>query len=325
MTPIILLPERLFAEDRRINLYFLHKLFGGISDIVSERLKAQEDIDIPITSGMWGGSYMVAGKDGKARTNVVRLYNIINLPQNSPLDDSQEFEKFIRIYYETYQEIFKTYGLNFIGPKWGEKVPYTNRVKPTVTLQMWDQTKRVNFLRAFFVWNSCTWEESVIYDTIRNVLQMKELLDINRRPPKKTSAEYKFLLQDVLIIYHTLYPALTKDFQEHAEPIIKNLLELFLAGMNDEEVVEEQFLTVYRTGMVYGFEEALEAPYKKDGLDINKVEDWPVEQINWAPDELKEKLGPHLTGTFTAFEENLKAKYPDPIFKPWKETRKIPA
>ena len=34
MTPIILLPERLFAEDRRINLYFLHKLFGGISAFV---------------------------------------------------------------------------------------------------------------------------------------------------------------------------------------------------------------------------------------------------------------------------------------------------
>lgn len=52
MAQTILLPERLFVEERRINLYFLHKLFGGISEIVRERLKAQENIDIPITSGM---------------------------------------------------------------------------------------------------------------------------------------------------------------------------------------------------------------------------------------------------------------------------------
>lgn len=175
------------------------------------------------------------------------------------------------------------------------------------------------------MWNTSPWEESVIYDTIRNVLQLKELLDINRRPPQKSSEEYKFMLQDVLIIYHTLYPALSKDFQEHAEPIMKNLLDLFLAGMYDEEVIKEQFLTVYRTGIVYGFEESLKDPYKKAGLDFHKVEDWPVEKINWVPDELKEKLCPHLTGTFAAFEENLKARNPDPVLKPWKETRKIPA
>ena len=59
----ILLPERLFFDNQRINLYCLHELFKGAANIVRQRLIAQEDIDIPITAGMWGGSYMVADKD----------------------------------------------------------------------------------------------------------------------------------------------------------------------------------------------------------------------------------------------------------------------
>jgi hypothetical protein len=181
-------------------------------------------------------------------------------------------------------------------------------VRPTTTLQMWDASGRVKFVRAFFVWNAATWEESIIYDAIRNVRQLKENLDINHRPLKKAKDELKFLLQDVLIIYFTLRPALTPDFAEHAEPIAENLLNRFLRGLHDPEEIEEMYHRVFANALVYGYEEALEGPYRKDGLDIFKVEDWPVEKINWVPGELKEKLSPYLKGTFARFRENLRKK-----------------
>jgi hypothetical protein len=34
-------------------------------------MKQEHKINIPITAGMWGGSYMVANDDGQAKTNVV--------------------------------------------------------------------------------------------------------------------------------------------------------------------------------------------------------------------------------------------------------------
>ena len=125
------------------------------------------------------------------------------------------------------------------------------------------------------------------------------MLDMNRRPVKKTADEYKFLLQDVLIIYYTLHGALSSDFMEHAEPIMTELLDKFLGGLYDPEIIEEQYLNLYSNAIVYGLEEALEGPYKKAGLDILSVESWPVEKINWVPQELKEKLGQSLTDTFT--------------------------
>ena len=57
-------------------------------------MKEKYNLDIPITAGMWGGSYLVALDDGEAKTNVVRLYSIVNLPQNSPLDEKDNFEYF---------------------------------------------------------------------------------------------------------------------------------------------------------------------------------------------------------------------------------------
>ncbi|SVB25254.1 uncharacterized protein METZ01_LOCUS178108, partial [marine metagenome] len=41
------------------------------------------------------------------------------------------------------------------------------------------------------------------------------------------------------------------------------------------------------------------------GLDINDVENWPVEKINWVPQELKESVGRALTNRFNNFKVNL--------------------
>ena len=299
------LPANLYSNNGRINLYCLHELFKHIANLVSTQLKEQHQIDAPITAGMWGGSYMVAREDGEARTNVIRLYSIVNLPQDSPLDEKENFERLMKIYYETFQRVFKSYGLTFVNPRWGEPIPYSNKIRPTTTLQLWEQTQRAKFLRAFFVWNTATWEESIIYDMIRNVRQLKELLDINRRPSKRASDELKFLLQDVLITYFTLEAALSEDFKEHARPVITELFDHFLKGLHGEAMIEDQYQKVFSNALVYGYEEALEGPYGRSNLNIHKVGDWPVEKINWVPQELKEKLAPVLAEKFLSFERNL--------------------
>jgi hypothetical protein len=38
------------------------------------------------------------------------------------------------------------------------------------------------------------------------------------------------------------------------------------------------------------------------------VEDWPVEKINWVPEELKEKLIHPLRQTFLRFKNNLEGE-----------------
>lgn len=304
-----ILPGNLYPQNNRINLYYLHNLFKEIAAHISIQMKEKYNLDTPFTAGMWGGSYMVALDDGEAKTNVVRLYSIISLPQNGPLDEKENFEKLMDLYQKSFAEVFGRYGLNLVDPKWGEIIPYSNKARPTTALQMWDTQKRANFVRAFFVWNQASWEESIIYDMIRNIKVLKELLNINIRPIKKESSELKFLLQDVLITYITLRAALTPDFVEHAEPIIQNLFEEFIKGMNSEERIEEQYHRVYSSALVYGLEEALLEPYKKENLDVRNVEDWPVDKINFVPDELKEKLVPTLQAPWKKFQTTLEKKY----------------
>ena len=304
-----ILPGHLYSQNKRINLYYLHNLFKEFSAHISLQMKETHNLDTPISAGMWGGSYMVALDDGEARTNVVRLYSIVSLPQDGPLDEKENFEKLMQLYQKNFTEVFGRYGLDLVDPKWGEKIPYSNKIRPTTALQMWDTKGKANYVRAFFVWNKASWEESIIYDMIRNIKTLKELLNINTRPAKKEISELKFLLQDVLITYMTLREALTPDFVEHAEPIIQNLLENFINGLKSQESVEEQYHRVYSSALVYGFEEALLEPYKRESLDIRNVEDWPVDKINYVPNELKEKLVPALQAPWKKFQTNLERKY----------------
>ena len=78
--------------------------------------------------------------------------------------------------------------------------------------------------------------------------------------------------------------------------------------MHSEELIEEQYHKVYSSALVYGFEEALQVPYKKKGLDVQNVEDWPADKINYVPNELKEKLVPALQAPWKKFHANLEKK-----------------
>ena len=306
MSEIPKLPERLLHDNGKFNLYYLNEIYKTLAYKVSTQLSNELQEEIVITSGIWGGQYLIADDEGKARTNIIRLYCLVNLPQNSPLDKKENFERLMVAYHQNISNSFAGYGFHFVDPRWGDPIPYTNKKRPTTVLQMWEKNRKVNFLRAFYVWNNVPWEDSVIYDTIRNIKVIKELLDRGKRPVKRPTDEYKFLLQDVIIIFYTLYEALTPDFHEHADPIMKTLLEKFLAGLYDPEAIEEEYLNIYSNAIVHGLEEALERPYQKEGLDIKDVESWPVDKINWVPQELKEKVCRSLTDRFNNFKINLK-------------------
>ncbi|MFQ5450700.1 MAG: hypothetical protein ACE5E9_08715 [Nitrospinaceae bacterium] len=307
MAPTTQLPERLYF-DGRVNLYCLHEIFRYIAGLVSERVSEEFKVDIPISSGLWGGAYLVADEEGTVISRVIRFYSIVNLPQNSPLDEAKNFDRLVKVYYRTCQYTFQYYGLVFENPMWGDPVPYTNKIRPTTTLQMWERNTEVKFLRAFFVWNRAAWEESLIYDTLRNIKQIKEHLDLNRRPIDKQKDELRFVLQDIIIIFYSLRAALNPDFLEHAEPFIKKLLGHFKVGLHDSDIIHDLFYEAYSGALVYGFEEALEEPYSREGLDIHHFEDWPEEKINWVPEELKEKLIPPIQSTFSSFRVHLEKK-----------------
>ena len=74
---------------------------------------------------------------------------------------------------------------------------------------------------------------------------------------------------------------------------------------NNDFITEEEYLNIYSNAIVYGLEEAIEGPYKKAGLDIKNIENWPVEKINWVPQELKGNVGRSLTDRFSNFKNNL--------------------
>jgi hypothetical protein len=191
---------------------------------------------------------------------------------------------------------------------WGGKLPYSCKLKQSFTMHMEDSKKRINWLRAFFVWNQARWEESIIYDLVRIIKEYKQYFNLERGKVSRPAKDLKFLLQDIIIIYRTLQSACDPDFLEHADPIIQELTDSFMAGLFDEKRIQSLYEKVFDSALIYGYEQALKDPYRKDGLDIHKIEHWPVEKINWAPQALKEKLIPPIESIFNGFRENLELR-----------------
>lgn len=301
----------IFTKDDRTNLYYLNELYGNIAKYVSQKMHDSFGFELPITSGVWGGTYLITDEDGKSKRRIWRYYCLINLPQNSPLDEHKNMEHLVGFYCQAFETAFKPYGLGLKLKMWGGRLPYSNATKPSLTMHLEDTSNYIRWLRTFFVWNTVTWEESVIHDMGRNIKVLKESLDLDRRPVSKETDETKFLLQDVIITYRTLEKACHPDFIEHAEPIIEEMTNRFLSGLVDPKLIQELYVKVYESALVYGFEQAMNAFYGKAGLDVRRIEDWPVEKINWVPDELKEKLIPSITDLFEGFRANLEKKNPD--------------
>ncbi|QPJ64226.1 MAG: hypothetical protein G3M78_01945 [Candidatus Nitrohelix vancouverensis] len=295
----------LVGDDNLINLYYLNELYGKIARHVSGEISHFLGHDIPITSGIWGGTYLIADPTGKCRRRVWRLYSIVNLPQNTPLDEQKNLERLIEFYFKAYISAFKPYDMELDLKMWGGKLPYGCKEKPSFTMHMEDANKRVNWLRCFFVWNQASWEESVIYDLVRIIKEYKQYFNFDRGKVVKDAKDLKYILQDVIIIYRTLEKACHPDFVEHAEPIIADLTQHFMKGLHDAPLIQSLYEKVYDNALIYGYEQALEGPYQEAGLDIRKIEHWPVEKINWVPDALVKSLAPPITQMFEGFRKNL--------------------
>ena len=95
---------------------------------------------------------------------------------------------------------------------------------------------------------------------------------------------------------------------EHAYPIIDELTELYRKGFHDPKLIWDWYIKVYSNAILYGLEEALKKPYAKVGLNTDHLEDWPVEKINWVPEELTNKLVPPIQSMFNKFKANLEKK-----------------
>jgi hypothetical protein len=294
-----------FSGDHITNLYYLNQLYGKIACNVSEKMKLVLGVEIPISAGVWGGTYLISHPNGNAKRRIWRFYSIVNLPQIAVLDNKSNMEKLIGHYYSTFAEAFRPYGLDLDLKMWGGKLPYSNKTKPSVTMHMEDSTETVRWLRAFFVWNQVSWEESIIHDLVRNIKVLKESLDMRKKPVGKAPDETKYLMQDIIITYETIREACSPDFMEHADSIIQEVKDCFLKGLHNSNLIQELYLKIFHGAIIYGFEEALQGPFGKEGLNIHKIQDWPVEKINWVPEELKEKLIPPIQNIFAGFKATL--------------------
>ncbi len=67
------LPEAsgaVFTEDQRTNLYYLNDLYAKIARYVSHQLRERYKIEVTITSGIWGGTYLIADPMGKSKRRI---------------------------------------------------------------------------------------------------------------------------------------------------------------------------------------------------------------------------------------------------------------
>lgn len=296
-----------FTEDDCINLYYLNELYGNVAVSVSSRMRQIHNIDVPITSGIWGGTYLIADPFGKSLRRIWRFYCIVNLPQNSPLDKHENLEKLVSVYFKTFAEAFLPCGLVLDLKMWGGRLPHSNKKRPTITMHLEDANRKINWLRPIIVWNQAGWEQSIIYDSVRLVKELKDSLDIERGPVLTDPKTIKYLLQDVIITYRTLQKAHSPEFLAHAEPLIADMTQTFLEGLFDPLQIRDLYHKILENALVYGYEQTLAAYYSKYGLDVTQVQDWPVEKINWVPEELQEKVIPPIQEIFATFKSNLDA------------------
>jgi hypothetical protein len=297
-----------FAPDGRANSLYLNELFDAVAKETSARLHRRYRADVPLTGGLWGGSWYFADERGYTRSRFRRLYNLVCVPQIPALNDAENYNLVFWHYSKVLADAFKPYGIALGEEAWGERITYSNRIRPTVAHQMWDANKKIDYVRSFFTYNSAEWEEAYLYETVRHIKQAKEGLDSRTmaEPPRFEGMAIRFQLQDIVILYCTLEPALSEETKAIARPLVERIKTRFAQGINDEDEMRALNALAFEKGIIYGYEDAIRADFADEGLDIAKIEDWPVEWINRVPASLKAKLVPPLKALFQKYRDNLK-------------------
>jgi hypothetical protein len=298
-----------FAPDGRANSLYLQELFNAIAKETGARLHRRYRADIPLMGGLWGGSWYFTDKLGYTRARFRRLYSLVCVPQVPALNDANNYNLVFWHYSKVLAEAFTPYGIALEDAQWGESIAYSNRIRPTISLQMWDGSKKIDFIRCFFTYNAAEWEEAYLYETVRLIKQTKEPLDKKTlaEPPRLEGMAIRFQLQDVVILYSTLEPALSEQTKAIGAPLVERIKTRFAQGMSDEDEMHALNAQVFESELIYGYEDAIREDFAREGLDIEKIEDWPPDKINRVPASLKAKLVPPLKAIFEGFRKNLKA------------------
>ena len=298
-----------FTEDGRANALYLNELFEAVAKETSARLHRRFRADIPLTGGLWGGSWYFADACGYTRARFRRLYSLVCVPQNRGLEDPNNLKLMFRVYANVLAAAFEPYGIALGEANGGDIIGYSNRKRPTLDFQMWDANKKIDYIRCFFSYNSATWEEAYLYETVRLIKQTKETLDkqVLTEPPRLDGMAIRFQLQDLVILYHTLEPALPEEAKAAGGPLVERIMTRFAQGMNDEDEMNTLNAQAFACELIYAYEDAIREDFAKEGLDIATLEEWPVDRINRVPASLKTKLLPHLQAIFQRYRENLKA------------------
>jgi hypothetical protein len=297
-----------FTDDGRANSLYLNELFHAVAKETAARLRRRYRAEVPLTGGLWGGSWYFTDERGFTRARFRRLYSLVCVPQIPALNDAENYNIVFWQYSKVLAEAFAAYGIALEDAQWGESIPYSNRLRPLISLQMWDANKKIDFIRCFFSYNSASWEEAYLYETVRLIQQTKEALDSRARaePPRLEGMAVRFQLQDIVILYSTLEPVLSPGTKALAGPLVERIKSRFAQGMNDEDEMRSLNAEAFKSGLIYGYEDAIQEEFATEGLDITKIEEWPVERINRVPERLKAKLVPPLKAIFNGFREQLK-------------------
>jgi hypothetical protein len=299
-----------FSTDGRANAVYLNELFDAVAKETSARLHRRFGADVPLSGGLWGGSWYFADERGYTRARFKRLYSLVCVPQNRGLEDPANLKLMFLVYSKVLAEAFEPYGVALGDANGGDVIGYSNRRRPTLDFQMWDANKKIDYIRSFFTYNSAEWAEAYLYETVRLIKQTKEALDSRamREPPRLEGMAVRFQLQDIVILYSTLEPVLSEHTKAIGGPLVERIKTRFSQGMNDEDEMRTWNAEAFEKGLIYGYEEAIREDFAREGLDITGVENWPVDRINRVPASLKAKLVPPLKALFQSFRDNLKAE-----------------
>src|SRR5438105_10648834 len=157
------------TPDGRANALYLNELFDAVAKETATRLRRRYRWEVPLTGGLWGGSWYFADECGWTRARFRRLYSLVCVPQLHALDDADNYTVVFQQYSRTLSEAFAPYGIDLQMVQWGEAVTYSNRRRPTISCQMWDANRKVDYIRSFFSYNSAEWEEAYLYETVRHI------------------------------------------------------------------------------------------------------------------------------------------------------------
>jgi hypothetical protein len=243
-----------FSPDGRANAVYLNELFDAVAKETSARLHRRFGADVPLSGGLWGGSWYFADERGYTRARFRRLYSLVCVPQNRGLEDPANLKLMFLVYSKVLAEAFEPYGVALGDANGGDVIGYSNRRRPTLDFQMWDANKKIDYIRSFFTYNSAEWAEAYLYETVRLIKQTKEALDSRamREPPRLEGMAIRFQLQDIVILYSTLEPVLSEHTKAIGGPLVERIKTRFSQGMNDEDEMRALNAEAFEKGLIYG-------------------------------------------------------------------------